>query len=58
MSAADRKGYLRRWKMMKREGHTPKKTSLSASQSIERQKAESKALADHYARQITARRPA
>ena len=38
MSVADRKGYLRRWVLLKRKGHTPKKTSFTVAESIDRGK--------------------
>jgi len=54
MSVADRKGYLRRWKLLQRKGHTPKKTSLSLMESIEQGKAERKAQARRAAASRTA----
>jgi len=39
MSVGDRKGYLKRWKLLKRRGHTPSKTGLSISQLVDRGKA-------------------
>lgn len=43
MSVSDRKGYMRRWKILKRKGHTPSKSGLSVIQMIERGKVARKA---------------
>ncbi len=39
MSVGDRRGYLKRLKILRRRGHTPNKTGLSISQLIDRGKA-------------------
>lgn len=36
MSVGDRKGYLKRQKLLQRKGHTPSKTGLSISQLVDR----------------------
>ena len=39
MSVADKKGYLSRWKLLKRKGHAPRQSGLSVSDSIDRMRA-------------------